>query len=1566
MAYIPYNLQVDRVALEAYLDVQSEALDSLLKPPKNGGAFWSTNARAQTDPSVEVLEVTFAEPRKINLVAMRLPLFPHTMSMEFHDGKDWVPVRLPKPSPKGSGLSDSEIRAIIRSGNSQWGDPLNYRVGTSNPEFIFAKNAAGREYHHPQHNDSGAHWHQLNWRVLPFLSSRIRVLLQRGRGLSPKDGLTKKKVPYSLAVRDLRIGYRISGIEDVDPINYDMTFNSTTNLLGSRVNLAISKQDARQAISGGGNGSGRGWRSEPMPISHAVVNFYADVRGEDGEAQVIDGFQIDPLTTGPNLSLYWSNDEPSTEYTPLDSPITYPLVKSSDTSPQGQVISQTVTSEEILFVSSASFLTLDNTFLQFDPKRAWWVGFSIRSWIDAEGLDQYGNDQHPMLSFGEATLMADAGTIQFLQGDKVVASVDLHDEHGFESVYTVAVSYEPKGKKVTLTYALEDRDPVSASSALEIALTRPKEIRLGAFAGVDPGMPAMALRGLVLKTDRSMSSNEWELLLNDHTAITGPAEVPWKGSGLLDNALIRMHPRFFHQTANTMAIVGGPGDRYDQMVWTPIPRDYSLRRGLLRLPPTKTKHFKFEITNLIAEHHEVFIPASREVRILPSVLKSMDVRASDPSGETPSATYAPGVDTQKGLVTQPYADAPDTSGESTSGKSQTTRTEALVVSDPAASERVSEAGWLWRYQNWHVGAEAPRFVEVSKHVYEQITIQQKTKVSFFAGIKSIRAVRADYTTPFDTEEIVEHFFDDKNIGAVSGAVVEGDVLNSTTARGTVTSLPFNSSRPVRAIQFASIQSDARLVSQSPSVFAPYGDASLAPHSDGSVQVIRGYRVVEWADLESSYFTTTDLLLRTNHMKNAALTASDAGEIRRNLATGAPPSTNGSVTFVQETFEGETSWRRLTVLTSNHGVRKLVDLTELVDGQTYTASWEVCNTGSTPVTVSVDWCDTNGSTYTIAPGERRRIHSSGMRATYTSSFRFADLAITGVGNSLLIRNCLIERTNRPLPFFDGNTPSDAGLSYSWLGGTPPDPEVDDDPGVPADPMVSMSVATGDIITNPYGYDSPMFQTSGQSPSGASVGASYPMLGNQNLIVAGKSESRTYTTPGTFWAMRMKVRVVGGSGTEQVSPQVRPYPVSGAPFAPVTAAAVTTLTSQFVEISVPSSGPTPANTASVQMLLYAQGTSWQNSSGRLEIADIIIEQVEGVGQEAGPYFSGSTPGVDGTGHKWIGDPNDSPSGSYLLASEREGLYLDLEEYTYFELEGTQRGGEVSGGVEISAIEPPASGVLYGSTIVSVPSSAPNPLTIVSQVLNEDGVVLAEGDEVVSPGETADIVLSHAVGSTLSKYDAFENDALSYGTLESTGSYGHLENVPITGPIRLRTLQYGGESGHTFSVLRSGVFETTVQWEFSVDGGVTWVSGMSVRNNTNGVLSFPDVGTNLMWRATLTSEDASVSALAIRPWYGVFDKGQPYYSDTTPLGPNRAPSEVFQPIESDPMWQVGAVEIPSWWYAPDTTGPAIDVDNTVDGGWVEDHETFLTVESGVDIDFGGPEGESTGDGVIVLEGY
>lgn len=62
----------------------------------------------------------------------------------------------------------------------------------------------------------------------------------------------------------------------------------------------------------------------------------------------------------------------------------------------------------------------------------------------------------------------------------------------------------------------------------------------------------------------------------------------------------------------------------------------------------------------------------------------------------------------------------------------------------------------------------------------------------------------------------------------------------------------------------------------------------------------------------------------------------------------------------------------------------------------------------------------------------------------------------------------------------------------------------------------------------------------------------------------------------------------------------------------------------------------------------------------------------------------------------------------------------------------------------------------------------------------------------------------------------------------------------------------------------FDSGVLWEFSNDGGETWVPGYTARNLVNGVVEFPTPGAALLWKCKAYRYNVIIDAIEMRPWY------------------------------------------------------------------------------------------------------
>lgn len=271
-------LFADRIPLDALADVVKRLTDADPFRQSQAQRLWATPERVQSDATQEVLELRFATERLVNYITFETAHFPHLAVAQVYDDQ-----------------------------HGEWVEVYRRAVTNSLPKVLHP----GKQVRdgHPQHVAVG-HWLRCNSRIEPRVTTRFRVVLQRGLGtppLLPRRPLTTgsyvsdQALPYSLALRNIDLGYRVTSRADLPDAT---VIGTTTDVLGSLVQFEVRECPAS------GLAVGKLWRSEPQPFNYAVVSLYLDVRDEAGEGVVIDRFHLDPVHPGPHITLYWS-DAPS-------------------------------------------------------------------------------------------------------------------------------------------------------------------------------------------------------------------------------------------------------------------------------------------------------------------------------------------------------------------------------------------------------------------------------------------------------------------------------------------------------------------------------------------------------------------------------------------------------------------------------------------------------------------------------------------------------------------------------------------------------------------------------------------------------------------------------------------------------------------------------------------------------------------------------------------------------------------------------------------------------------------------------------------------------------------------------------------------------------------------------------------------------------------------------------------------------------------------------------------------------------------------------------------------------
>lgn len=830
--------------------------------------FWSTPARPAGDASVEVMQVTLAAARRINRLELDLAVFPQDASVEFYDDQTraWTPcldATATSPLPVAASVRDS-VPAVLPSPASVGG------------------------HLHPQHSFTG-HWRTTVFSIRPVTTRILRILLVRSSLGSPPANAQGVAVPYSLAVRNLNISFAIAKLSDVPwttPSTGETrdTFASTSDLFGSAVDFSVRVNAAANALGAttGANGLTTVWKSEPQPIPWAVVNYYLDTRDPLGAGQVIDRLYLDPLYSGPTVNLYWSNSEPTNAFKANADPL--PPVVAQVNNGQG-VTGDVLHFTDPALVDAVGFVDLNNQGLGFDPSRPWWIGGQL-NWKFAHG-QQTGN--HPILDCGAFTLTwtPQGPYLATRSGDSVQlvtqtpsrgistsmttgADVALDSGpvfQGFDPTtpLSFAIWYDGADIGVAIRFGRNEfsgSTPVSVPFASDV-----QTIRVGGWLAGSPGAFKGLMQALVIKQDQVLDEAAREAFLADPFPYVLGSEYLGVSLPETDNALVRYHPSFYTPDFPA-SMIGGTPDRYAFMDWTPVARDYVLRRGYMTFSPQRARYWKLECTNLSPQPYEVYKPVQKQVNVFPSALWQ---RAVSDSGKTTAQgldRLFPGRDNV--YVVNTLTQTLDASRAPVVGTgARSSNATARIVYDEDARARIGDAYWAWSYLPTHSTGVTPAFESTGQHVYQVIDYTQVTKIGYMVGLRQVGAYRLNYTATEDASQYQEMFYDTANLADQGNWVLTEDHMLSSgnSTYSTVQSAVFPSNRVISAVQFAAQQSepvqllpDPELADPAMAVWTVVGDAVVSDSSSANPTLDRTRRIdrsdpaMTWGAVASGYAT----------------------------------------------------------------------------------------------------------------------------------------------------------------------------------------------------------------------------------------------------------------------------------------------------------------------------------------------------------------------------------------------------------------------------------------------------------------------------------------------------------------------------------------------------------------------------------------------------------------------------------------------------------------------------------------------------------------------------------------
>lgn len=437
---------------------------------------------------------------------------------------------------------------------------------------------------------NAASWYKAHFYCYPIVAKAVQFRITRRY-----DQVVGNR-PYCVGVRNglLRrnIYERSDGTLGIEP---------QQDILGNTINSYIKDWDSPKAID---NNPNTFWRSMPIPDPRGIANLYLDCRLPDGSPQLIDTLYIDPVYTGQQLNLYYSNDD--TEGTLKLSP---------------------VTAQSTLEVNNDWRLGVGRWDTSVDPgdsnyrfPMAWGPLVSQPVWFGIEWAPDFdptdGPAQDPILLQVTPTVETEGQFTPTVYYDVGAGEIVLRLTDGTTiQSYTAALSpilVTDQPLRIVVGWRYDPMEvfiSVKLPNGTEIATMTDDPDDLPHLMSLDGSVGFENFRGLmtahVIKLeDYTTSSAAFQANPKVYVA---PDPVMPDPSGVippttLDNAIYAAS-----WSLQQHGTGGGHGSRYDTKTWTPIWRDYLTAKGKLYFPQQiNLKYLKMEFTSLAEEPYPVY------------------------------------------------------------------------------------------------------------------------------------------------------------------------------------------------------------------------------------------------------------------------------------------------------------------------------------------------------------------------------------------------------------------------------------------------------------------------------------------------------------------------------------------------------------------------------------------------------------------------------------------------------------------------------------------------------------------------------------------------------------------------------------------------------------------------------------------------------------------------------------------------------------------------------------------------------------------------------------------------
>ncbi|MFF7198195.1 poly-gamma-glutamate hydrolase family protein [Streptomyces sp. NPDC008079] len=835
------SLTVDGMPLDAVTDALR--LNQTARQAAGGSQtekFWSSAARPNGDLTREVYEFSLTNARPVNQVTFALARVPQRAWIQYRaqDGT-WLPLTVANSqTPAAVTITDS-VPAVIPAG----------------------VNSDLRQ--HPQHFGAG-HWYPQQIDVAPVTASRFRIIMARITSTAAPRGVDGQLVDYCLGIKNAAVSYKAASRADLpwlpqaDP-EHSVPLAGSQDVLGSQIDYVVRNNPASNLL----RADGGVWRCGPQPIPQAVVSLHMDVRTSTGDAQVVDRLYVEPLTAGPTMNIYVTDSDPVSErFAPSNTPLAFPAVRPSTINPVAD-------SMGVLFSDPTAALEIDNSAIQFDPRRPFLLSMIINPQYTSDDTATY-----TVLGNGLLSITIAAGVLSVALADRTVVMAPVG--FGYNTAMPFAVAFD--GGTLTVRTPWETR---SQDHAQPPAGATPSALRLGAALAGAAGAYRLTSLFLAVGRPQDISTVEGHWAAPAAYGLT-PGYGKDASAHTCANAILRMDPMLVTTGVDSVCpwgLIGGPGVRYEDAVWTPVPGNFTLRTGMVKFRPVRARHIKLEFTNLspISVVPSGVAPLV-DVSLFPSTsAQGMSPKAS-PADTSSGAVPAPTSVALQGAPVQ-YRDSARLQAGTAVASTPYLPTESLYAPDPSDAQILRRSSAAFPYLPLP-STTGGRFGSTGVHRYHTVPISMDAKTAYTVAIRQVLAYGSDPTAERDTEQYIELFHSTENLsghveGDPAGWTFTGSAMVTTSqppwSGSRLLSATYISRRRVIGVQFAAQLSDPQQLVGDPDFddpflqqWRPVGDAVLSSSDQFSTTigqmalVERGHAKSTWSAMEREFPTWGDI------------------------------------------------------------------------------------------------------------------------------------------------------------------------------------------------------------------------------------------------------------------------------------------------------------------------------------------------------------------------------------------------------------------------------------------------------------------------------------------------------------------------------------------------------------------------------------------------------------------------------------------------------------------------------------------------------------------------------------